>query len=169
MSRAFAKDDAPGEPPIVPPRPPLPAGVPNYVTPRGLALLRDEQAALKAERKRLQAEDAEDTDQQRELTVVNGRLADLAKRLAKAQVVDPAKQDPEVVRFGATVTVETGAEERRFQIVGVDEANASEDRIAFVAPIARVVTGKRLDETATLRTPRGEETLTVTAIAYEST
>ena len=48
MSKAFTREET--EPPlIVPPRAPLPEGVPNYVTPRGLARLRDEMVELEAE------------------------------------------------------------------------------------------------------------------------
>lgn len=39
VSKAFTKDDGAEDPPFVAPRAPLPAGAPNYVTPRGLALL----------------------------------------------------------------------------------------------------------------------------------
>src|SRR5258707_393406 len=49
MSRAFTKEDA-WEEPVIPQRAPLPEGVPNYVTPRGLEALHAEQAALEAER-----------------------------------------------------------------------------------------------------------------------
>ncbi|MGI9176073.1 MAG: GreA/GreB family elongation factor [Rhodothermales bacterium] len=169
MSRAFVKDDVPDGPPIIPPRAPLPAGVPNYVTPRGLALLREERAALEAERARRGAEDGEDAERQRELTVVAGRLAALTERLAHARLVDPKKQAPDTVRFGATVTVQTDAgQERRFQIVGVDEADAAAGRVAFTVPVACAVTGKHVGETAKLRTPQGEETLTVTAITYDA-
>lgn len=169
MSRAFVKDDAPDGPPIIAPRAPLPKGVPNYVTPRGLKLLREERAGLEAERKRLSAEEAENTDRQRALTVVNGQLAALQERLAKARVVDPRKQQGlDAARFGATVTVQTEAgEARRFQIVGVDEADAAEGRLAFTAPMARAVTGKRAGETAKLETPEREETLILTAVAYD--
>ena len=38
--------DGHDEPPLVPSRPPLPAGAPNYVTPRGLAALREERRRL---------------------------------------------------------------------------------------------------------------------------
>ena len=169
MSRAFVKDDAPDGPPLIPPRAPLPAGVPNYVTPRGLALLRDEQARLEAERTRLNAGDFDEAERQRRLAVVAGRLTDLTERLAKARLVDPGGQPSDTVRFGATVVVQTdGGERRRLQIVGVDEADVAAGRVAFVAPIARAVTGKRQGETATLRTPQGEETLTVLSIAYDA-
>ncbi len=168
MSRAFTKEEAPSDPVFVPPRPPLPPGATNYVTPRGLALLRAEQAELDAERTRLTEQDeADETKRQR--AVVAGRLADLNARLASARVLDPSTQPPDEVRFGATVTLQTDdGEERRFTIVGVDEAATAPDRVAFFAPIARAVVGHRVGDAVTLRTPRGEEALTVTGIAYES-
>ena len=39
--------------------------------------------------------------------------------------------------------------------------------MAFLAPIARAVTGHKVDDTIPLKTPRGDESLTVTAIRYE--
>jgi transcription elongation factor GreB len=145
--------------------------VANYVTPRGLALLRAERERLEAERARLNA--AADDGRKRDLAVVAGRLADLDARLASAKVVDPASQPREEVRFGATVTLRTlegerPGEERQLTLVGVDEADAAEGRVAFTAPVARAVLGKRVGEKATLRTARGEERLEVVAIAYEA-
>ena len=169
MSRAFVKDDASDAPPIVPPRAQLPAGVPNYVTPRGLALLRDERVALETERSRLNVGDKEDTEAQRELEVVVGRLAALVERLAEAKLVDPKEQAPDTIRFGATVVLETEAgKERKIQIVGVDEASVAKGRVAFVAPIARAVIGKQVGETGMVRTPSGEEPLTIASIVYDA-
>lgn len=173
MSRAFVKDDAPEDQPLVPPRAPLPPGVANYVTPRGLALLRAEMAELEAERGRLQADQSDVAERKRQLAVLGGRIADLDARLASARVVDLSGQPPDEVRFGATVTLRTVSggrpgEERRFTIVGVDEAAAGEGRVAFVAPIARAVTGRRRGDKATLRTARGVEVLEVVSVAYEA-
>ena len=169
MSRAFVKDDAPDGPPIIPPRAPLPPGTPNYVTPRGLALLRAERAELEAERARLGALPTDSAGRQRELEIVAGQLANLTERLASAQLVPPAMDAPEQVRFGTTVEVRMGdGETRRFTLVGVDEADAAAGRVAFVAPIARALIGKRAGESATLRTPRGEDMLTILSIGYEA-
>lgn len=167
MSRAFVKDDAPDSPVMVPPRAPLPQGVPNYVTPRGLALLRDELAALEAERSRLNATAAGD-ERTRSLALNAGQVAQLSARMASAQVVDPATQPPDEVRFGATVTLSarTAPHTRRFTIVGVDEADPLAGSVAFTSPIARAVMGRRVGETALLRTARGEEPLEVVAVSY---
>lgn len=172
MSRAFVSDDAPDEPPIIPPRAPLPAGVPNYVTPRGLDLLHDEQDTLEAERQRLvgarlTVQGPDEADRQRRLAVVSGRLRDLVPRIAAAQPVDPKRQAPGVVRFGATVSLR-GADgsSRELQIVGVDEANAAEGRVAFTSPVARALTGAKVGEAVEIRTPKGAEAVTVESVAF---
>ena len=168
MSRAFTKEEAPEGPVIVPPRPPLPPGVPNYVTPRGLDALREERRGLDAERARLSA-DADADGRQREMQALAKRLTALDERIAKAHIVEPSAA-PTEVRFGTTVTVQTlagGAPEgdpRTFTIVGVDEASASEGRVAFTAPIARAVTGLGVGDEAPLQTPRGPKALRVEAV-----
>lgn len=166
MSRAFVKEGAPEAPLVIPPRPPLPAGVPNYVTPAGLAALRRERADLESRRAALGSED----DSARDREEMTGRLKLLIERIAASQVVDPEKISTDRVRFGTTVEVEgDDGETRTFQIVGVDEAAAGSGSpqggaVAFTAPIARAVIGKAVGETGVLRTPRGEERLRVLSI-----
>ncbi|KAA9339959.1 GreA/GreB family elongation factor [Adhaeribacter soli] len=171
MSRAFVKEDDAGEPPIIPPRAALPPGVPNYVTPRGLELLRAEMQTLEAERTQIEANRDDAAERTRQLNIMNGRTSALASRLASAKVVDPAGQPSDEVRFGATVTLKTikGGKpglERTFTIVGVDEASVAEGKIAFVAPIARAVQGAKVGETLPLTLGRNEEEVKVTAISY---
>jgi transcription elongation factor GreB len=170
MSKAFTKDDA-WEEPVVPARAPLPAGVPNYVTPRGLKLLRTELAELDAERQRLDSDRSDEVERRRRLMIVGRRLSDLAARIASAEVVDPRRQPHDTVRFGASVTLRTmtgerAGEERRIAIVGIDEADAANGRVAFVAPIARAILGREVGATASLHTARGEELLRVMSIEY---
>lgn len=165
MSRAFVKEDADTEQVIVPARPPLPEGVPNRVTPRGLALLEGELAELSAERDRLQGDDKG----ARQLAAVRGRIEALQDRLASARLVEPGKGIPSEVVFGATVTVRTlrgafAGEQSRFTIVGVDEADPDDDLVAFTSPIARALLGRTVGERATLKAGRGVRELEVLAI-----
>lgn len=172
MSRAFVKEDTPDDPPIIPPRAPLPDGVQNYVTPRGMRLLREEADELERERERLAGDShppdsLEEANRQRELAVVTGRIRDLTVRISRAQVVDPTKQDPAVARFGATVEVSAdGGEQRTFQLVGVDEADAAEGLVAFTSPVARALTGTRVGDATKIVSPSGEETVRVESIRY---
>lgn len=166
MSKAFTSEEVAEEPAVVRPRAPLPTGSPNYVTGRGLRLLRLELERL--ERERAELERSEDEATRGRLVPLQTRIAELAARIGSAVSVDLGGQPRDEVRFGATVTVRDSAgSERRFRIVGVDEANGAEGRVAFVAPLARAVLGRRVGESAAVTTPRGEEELEVAAVSYE--
>jgi transcription elongation factor GreB len=173
VSKAFTKEDGAAEPRVVPSRAPLPAGVPNYVTPRGLACLRAELASLTAEQVRLADQDAlHDDERKAQLSVVAARIKELSGRIGSAVVVEPHGPPPSEVRFGVRATVRSAGQEpsepaRRYTIVGVDEADAATGRIAFVAPVARALLGLRAGQTATVRTGRREEELEIVAIEHE--
>ncbi len=167
MSKAFTSEETPDDPIVVPPRAPLPSGVPNYVTARGLARLRTELVGLEHERVALGSA-ADDSDRTRRLAVNAARIAALGSRIASAQLVDPREQTRDDVRFGATVDLraEDGAV-LRYTIVGVDEADPATGRIAFLAPMARALLGLRVGDVATLHTASGERTFDIEGIAYD--
>lgn len=153
MSRGFVKEDDQEEAPFIPPRAALPDGVPNHVTPRGLSLLVQERAMLEAERA---AATGSDHERRRAQAEIDGRLALLNERIVTARVVEPGDSAPRVVRFGSTVTFSHTAGRLQgrtftFTIVGVDEADVKKGLIAFTAPLARVLMGKRKGGVATLR------------------
>lgn len=167
MSKAFTKEDTDDAPVAVPRRMPLPPGTPNYVTPGGLAAYQTELAALKQERAQLLAAPAgiETSGRAAQLAA---RLAELEARLASAEVVDATGSPRDRVRFGASVRVRhaSGAE-RVVSLVGVDEADAGQGRVAFVAPLARALLGRSVGDVIELSTPQGEDELELLAIDYE--
>jgi transcription elongation factor GreA len=100
---------------------------------------------------------------------IEGRIIHLEDRLARAQVIDPSGQNPDAVRFGATIElsdVETG-DEITYTIVGEDEADVSKGMISVGSPIARALLGKPVDETVTVQVPRGSRTFEIRAIRFE--
>jgi transcription elongation factor GreB len=164
VSKAFTSEETADDPVIIRARPPLPAGVPNYVTARGLGLLREELAALERERTALEgALTARDR-----LPPLQARIGELTARITGAVPIDPTSGGPaEVVRFGATVAVRDGAgRQRRYQIVGVDEANARQGRLAFVSPLARALLGRRVGDAVVVQTPGAEQELEILAVEY---
>lgn len=171
MSRAFVKEDDAGQAPIIPPRAALPPNTPNYVTPYGLEQLRQEQAQLEAERLEQETRKDNDAERTRQLTILKGKLAELKQRIATAKVIDPKEQPHDEVRFGARVTLKTLAGgkkgmKREFQIVGVDEADLKQQKIAFVAPIAQAVNGHKKGDDIILRFGPREETVTISTVEY---
>ena len=170
MSSAFLKNETADDPVVIPARAPLPPDMTNYVTPRGLTLLRDELTELETERAIISAGALEERDRTRQLAELNGRVGLLNQRIALAKVVEdhPALDE---VRFGATVTLQprpgkTNPPERILTIVGVDEADANQGLIAFTAPIVRAMQGKRVGDLVTVPTRTGTDTLVIAAIAY---
>ena len=138
--------------------------MPNYVTARGLAALRDERVRLDAERSR-----GESAGDPAAVAALVARIADLDGRIGSAVVVPaPAPEVQGTIRFGASVTVDSGAgSERRHQIVGVDEADAALGRIAFTAPLARALLGRCVGELAEVDTAHGVERWLIRAITYD--
>lgn len=171
MSRAFVKEDAADGIVYIPPRAPLPEGAVNFVTRRGHRLLKEEMAQLETEREQLKRGDKENRDIMRALTIVRGKIKDLESRIVGAKLVKSASQPQNEVRFGATVTITTVAGgtpglERKFTLVGVDEADITTMRVGFVAPISRALIGLGVGETTTLMMGGTEETLEVSHIDY---
>jgi len=167
VSRAFTKEDDAGPELLVVPRAPLPSGAPNYVTPRGLRQLHAEHAALEQQRSALEASEA--ADRVARLHALAHRTLELQARLASAELVDSGSQSHDRIRFGARARVrhESGTE-AQYSIVGVDEADASVGLLAFTAPLARALLGKRVGEVFVLQTPRSSEELEVLEIEYET-
>jgi len=137
MSRAFTKEDDAGE--DLPERP-VPAG-PNYVTARGLELLK--QAGDELVRRKKNAVEGED------LRPIDRDLRTLEARVTSAIVVPPGTG--EEVRFGARVTLEDQKRKRKtFQIVGEDEARPNEDFLPWSSPLVSALLGGKAGETVTL-------------------
>ncbi|MGV3770807.1 MAG: GreA/GreB family elongation factor [Sphingobium phenoxybenzoativorans] len=116
---------------------PIPPG-PNFVTPRGKAIL-----AQKAEAVRTAIEEAA-TDEERDRLKRDLRYWDT--RLTTAEIApSPAEGEAGI---GSRVTFMMGGKKRSIAIVGHDEADPASGLIAFSAPLARALIGGAVGETA---------------------
>jgi transcription elongation GreA/GreB family factor len=164
MSRAFVKEDDGSAPEVLPDLPQSPH--PNYVTPSGLKQL---QSRLE-EAKRHLAEAAGDADQ------LEGRLPRAAaerdirfwqERLRRAQLIDPAAQPHNEVAFGAAVlVVNENDEERRYRIVGEDEADAAVGKVSYVSPLAKALLGQEAGDVVLWQRPDGDIELEILSFDY---
>ncbi|MBU1822515.1 MAG: GreA/GreB family elongation factor [Bacteroidetes bacterium] len=166
MSRAFVKEGDQEEIPLIPPRAALPPGITNYVTPNGMEQLFIEQKQLEEEKASLTVEN--ETEHRIASTVLNGKLQLLQERISSAVILKPNDSQRDAVRFGATVTIRVMGKNQvqKFQIVGVDEADVSQHKIAFTAPIAVALTGKKVGEIAQLNLGREVRQLKITEISW---
>jgi transcription elongation factor GreA len=87
-----------------------------------------------------------------------GRIKEIESKLAEAQIIDVTKiKHTGKVIFGATVTLiasESG-EERRYKIVGEDEADLKNNTISVMSPLARALVGKSEGDTVVVKAPNG--------------
>jgi transcription elongation factor GreA len=88
---------------------------------------------------------------------IEGRIAEIEDKLARAQVIDVSKLSGSQVKFGATVSVvdEDTEEEARYQIVGEHEADVKRGKVSITSPIARAMIGKEKGEVVEVNTPGG--------------
>ena len=112
-------------------------------------------------------EEAEHRADQHRLRELDEQIRWLGERVAGFEVIEPAQQDGDQARFGATVTVmDAAGEERVYTIVGVDEADASEGRISWVSPLAKALLSSRAGDEVVAHLPRDDEVLEIVSIDY---
>ncbi len=98
-----------------------------------------------------------------------GRIQQIESRLADAQVID-VTQLPKTgkVIFGVTVTlinIDTD-ESVTYKIVGDDESDLKENKVAYTAPLARALIGKEEGDEVCVVTPGGETEYEIEKVEY---
>ena len=88
---------------------------------------------------------------------IEGRIAEIEDKMARAQVIDVSRLSGGQVKFGATVSVvdEDTEEESRYQIVGEHEADVKSGRISVTSPLSRSMIGKEVGDVVEVNTPGG--------------
>jgi len=156
----------------------MPERVP--MTPRGAVKVREELARLKAERPKISreigvardhgdiSENAEYHAAKERQGMVEAQIKDLEDKLARSEVIDPARLSGSRVQFGATVSLSNvdTEEEVTYQIVGADEANIDEGTISVSAPLARALIGKETGDEVTVTLPGGRRKYEVLSVTF---
>ncbi len=152
----------------------------NYITPAGLAKLREEYRQLfHSERPKIvetvawaasngdRSENADYIYGKRRLRQIDSRLRFLSGRIEAAQVIDPATVQSAKVVFGATVTFESEEGlEQTITLVGEDESDPRLKRISWKSPYGAALLGKAVGEEAVVKRPAGDIYLTVIKIQF---
>lgn len=89
--------------------------------------------------------------------LVQAKMVQIESKLADAEIIDVSKlPNTGRVVFGSTVTLyDVGnQQEVRYQIVGDDEADLDNGKLALSSPVARAMIGHSTDESIEVPTPR---------------
>ena len=179
MNKAFTKerDDEDDDDPVE--DRPRPKGT-QHITPEGFRALETELKRLwNADRPKIteevaaaaaqgdRSENAEYIYGKKKLREIDRRIRFLRKRLDALNVVEPPKENPDKIYFGAWFTVEDedGAE-MTYRIVGTDEIDLASRKISVASPVAQALIGKRVGEIASIQRPKGPTEVTVMKVWY---
>ena len=99
---------------------------------------------------------------------IEGRIAEINGKMARAQVINPAEINTDKVVFGATVTVfDVESEvESTYRIVGEDEADIKQGLISINSPVAKALIGRRADDEVHIKVPSGTRIYEIIEIKY---
>jgi transcription elongation factor GreA len=100
---------------------------------------------------------------------IEGRILNLNDWIARVEVIDPSKLKGDAVVFGATVVLRDADTDKTvtYRIVGELEADIKKRWLAITSPVARSLIGKKVGDTATVRSPGGEKEYELEEIRFE--
>jgi transcription elongation factor GreA len=99
---------------------------------------------------------------------IEGRIAELEDKLARADVIDVKLLNGTGIKFGASVKLidEDTEETVSYQIVGDDESNLSKGKISLSSPLAKALIGKEAGDSVDVRTPGGVKSYEIIQVAF---
>jgi len=99
---------------------------------------------------------------------VEGRIAEINGKMARAQVIDVANLDTDKVVFGTTVTVydDESESESTYRIVGEDESDIKQGLISVSSPVAKALIGHRIGDEVQVKVPSGIRIYEIIDIKY---
>ncbi len=100
---------------------------------------------------------------------IQGRIASLEDKLARAQVIERGNGSPDKVQFGVTVVLTDleSDEEVTYRIVGEDEADPKRGMISVTSPVARALMNKQVDDEVIVKAPKGDRELEILEIRFD--
>jgi len=140
-----------------------------YITAEGLTKLEEELQHLRVVRRQEVAlrlreaiqggdeliDNAEYEAAKNEQAFVEGRIIELERMLAKAQIIEHNKKS-DIVEIGATVTIKEGKKKAEtFTIVGAAEANPKDGLISNESPLGSALLSKQVGDAVEVEAPDG--------------
>jgi transcription elongation factor GreA len=100
---------------------------------------------------------------------IEARINELERKLADARIIDTSKLSSETVVFGATVTIveSESQQQRRYTLVGQDEADLKDGKISVQSPVGKALIGKRVGDLVEVTTPAKVVEYEVQEIRFE--
>src|SRR3990167_5221857 len=109
------------------------------------------------------SENAEYDAAREEQGLVESRVAEIEDILQNAEIIKASRKS--TIGLGSKVELKNGAKTITYHMVGPVEANPLEGRISNESPIGVALEGKKVGDSATVTTPKGDVTYEIVSIA----
>lgn len=99
---------------------------------------------------------------------IEGRVAEIEDKIARAQIIDVSKLSGKQVKFGATVQLidEDSGDKSKYKIVGEDESDVKAGKISITSPIARALIGKEEGDVVEVMAPGGAKSYEIVKVKF---
>jgi transcription elongation factor GreA len=93
---------------------------------------------------------------------VEGRIKELATKMANAEIINIDQLKSDKVVFGTTVVLleEDGKTKKKYMLVGQDESDLKTGKISVISPVGKALIGHKVGDEVTITTP-------VKTVSYE--
>lgn len=108
------------------------------------------------------SENAEYDSAREEQGLVESRVAEIEDILLNAELIKAAKSSK--VILGSKVELQSGKKATTYSVVGPVEANPLEGKISNESPLGEALMGKKVGDSATINTQKGEITYKIVSI-----
>lgn len=111
------------------------------------------------------SENSEYTAAREELSLIDGRIEELANMLKRTEIIDEDKAGKKnAIQLGSKVTVKVNGKQELFELVGEWEADPHEKKISHESPLGQALIGKKVGETIEVEAPAGKISYTISEI-----
>lgn len=100
---------------------------------------------------------------------VEGRITELATKMANAEIINIDQLKSDKVVFGATVVLleEDGKTKKKYMLVGQDESDLKTGKISVISPVGKALIGHKVGDEVTITTPVKTVSYEILEISFE--
>lgn len=100
------------------------------------------------------SENADYAQAREEQSFIEGRIQEIEEMIKNAEIITASTQH-HTVTIGSTVAVTVNNTEKKYTIVGSNEANPMEGKISNESLVGRALLGKKVSDSVVVETPAG--------------
>jgi transcription elongation factor GreA len=101
------------------------------------------------------SENADYAQAREEQSFIEGRIAEIEDIIKNAEIISQTSHG-NIVNVGTTVIVKVGSLEKKYTIMGSNEANPKDGKISNESTVGKALLGRKTGEKIKVQTPAGE-------------